>query len=212
MVHGWYQNPFPTHTLKCPQSDKRDHTACSSATKREGRLPGGDSWVSTNSPTASSANQPQPNHRFPFWPFGTLRTRHLGRRVLRAHRRTQHNRLGSRTGAMDAEGRAAFDRDAKGSDGNDETHNEEDSAGRTRSRTVRGACMHDGRMRRWWRRAGRIWRRCCRQQIGLRIPEDRSRRLHCRIARRWHVLSRRILWARWLLAARAHHEHERQAA
>lgn len=39
MVHGWYQNPFPTHTLKCPQSDERDHTACSSATEREGRLP-----------------------------------------------------------------------------------------------------------------------------------------------------------------------------
>ena len=73
---------------------------------------------------------------------------------------------------MDAEGRAAFDRDAKGSDGNDETHDEEDSAGRARSRTVRGACMHDGRMRRWRRRAGRIGWRCRRQQIGLRIPED----------------------------------------
>ena len=24
MVHGWYQNPFPTHTLKRPQSDERD--------------------------------------------------------------------------------------------------------------------------------------------------------------------------------------------
>lgn len=39
MVHGWYQSPFPTHTLKCPQSDERDHTACSSATERGGRLP-----------------------------------------------------------------------------------------------------------------------------------------------------------------------------
>lgn len=54
MVHGWYQNPFPTHTLKCPQSDERDHTACSSATERGGRLPRGASWVSTNRPTASS--------------------------------------------------------------------------------------------------------------------------------------------------------------
>ena len=36
MVHGWYQSPFPTHTLKCPQSDERDHTACSSATEQEG--------------------------------------------------------------------------------------------------------------------------------------------------------------------------------
>lgn len=57
---------------------------------------------------------------------------------------------------MDAEGRAAFDCNAKGSDGDDETHDEEDSAGRARSRTVRGACMHHGGMRRWWRRAGRI--------------------------------------------------------
>lgn len=59
MVHGWYQSPFPTHTLKCPQSDERDHTACSSATEREGWLPRGASWVSTNRPTVSSANQLQ---------------------------------------------------------------------------------------------------------------------------------------------------------
>mgnify|MGYP007007790535 CR=1 FL=1 len=111
------------------------------------------------------------NHRFLFWPFGTLRAHHLGRRVLRALARTQHNRFESRTGAMDAEGRALY-RDAKGSDGNDETHDEEDSAGRARSRTVRGACMHDGRMRQWRRRAERIGRRCRRQQIDLRIPED----------------------------------------
>ena len=58
MVHGWYQNPFPTHMLKCPQSDERDHTACSSATEREGWLPRGASWVSTNRPTVSSASQP----------------------------------------------------------------------------------------------------------------------------------------------------------
>ena len=58
MVHGWYQNPFPTHMLKCPQSDERDHAACSSATEQEGRLPGGASSASTNRPTASSASQP----------------------------------------------------------------------------------------------------------------------------------------------------------
>ncbi len=61
MVHGWYQSPFPTHTLKCPQSDERDHTACSSATEREGWLPRGASWVSTNRPTASSTNRLQKN-------------------------------------------------------------------------------------------------------------------------------------------------------
>lgn len=44
-----------------------------------------------------------------------------------------------------------FYRDAKGSDGNDETHDEEDSAGRARSCIVRGACMHHGGMRRWRR-------------------------------------------------------------
>lgn len=43
MVHGWHQNPFPTHMLKCPQSDERDHTACSSATVRGGQLPEGAS-------------------------------------------------------------------------------------------------------------------------------------------------------------------------
>ena len=43
MVHGWYQNPFPTHMPKCPQSDERDHTACSSATVRGGQLPEGAS-------------------------------------------------------------------------------------------------------------------------------------------------------------------------
>ena len=43
MVHGWYQSPFPTHMLKCPQSDERDHTACSSATVRGGQLPEGAS-------------------------------------------------------------------------------------------------------------------------------------------------------------------------
>lgn len=59
MVHGWYQNPFPTHMLKCPQSDERNHTACSSATERGGRLPGGASWTSTNRPTAPSTNQLQ---------------------------------------------------------------------------------------------------------------------------------------------------------
>lgn len=68
MVHGWYQNPFPTHTLKCPQSDERDHTACLSATERGGQLPGGASWASTNRPTASSANQFQT----PASPFGRL--------------------------------------------------------------------------------------------------------------------------------------------
>lgn len=31
MVHGWYQNPFPTHTLKCPQSDERCRIARPSA-------------------------------------------------------------------------------------------------------------------------------------------------------------------------------------
>lgn len=59
MVHGWYQNPFPTHTLKCPQSDERDHTACSSATERGGRLPEMLQGASTNRPTVSSANQLQ---------------------------------------------------------------------------------------------------------------------------------------------------------
>lgn len=59
MVHGWYQNLFPTHMLKCPQSDERNHIACSSAAEREGRLPRGASWASTNRPTASSANQLQ---------------------------------------------------------------------------------------------------------------------------------------------------------
>ena len=59
MVHGWYQNPFPTHMLKCPQSDERDHTTRPSATERGGQLPRGASWVSTNRPTASSANQLQ---------------------------------------------------------------------------------------------------------------------------------------------------------
>lgn len=60
MVHGWYQNPFPTHMLKCPQSDERDHTTRPSATERGGRLPGGTSWASTNRPTASStANHPK---------------------------------------------------------------------------------------------------------------------------------------------------------
>ena len=54
--------------------------------------------------------KPAPNLRFPFWPFGTLRAHHLGRRVLRALARTQHNRLESRTGAMDAEGRALLSR------------------------------------------------------------------------------------------------------
>lgn len=39
MVHGWYQNPFPTHTLKCPQSDERDHTACSRRQNEEGSYP-----------------------------------------------------------------------------------------------------------------------------------------------------------------------------
>ena len=28
--------------------------------------------------------KPAPNLRFPFWPFGTLRAHHLGRRALRA--------------------------------------------------------------------------------------------------------------------------------
>lgn len=59
MVHGWYQNPFLTHMLKCPQSDERDHTTRPSATERGGRLPGGASWASTNRPTASSASQLQ---------------------------------------------------------------------------------------------------------------------------------------------------------
>lgn len=59
MVHGWYQSPFPTHMLKCPQSDERGHTACSSVTEREGWPPRGASWASTNRPTASSANQLQ---------------------------------------------------------------------------------------------------------------------------------------------------------
>jgi len=39
MVHGWYQSPFPTHTLKCPQSDERDHTACSSGQNEKGGYP-----------------------------------------------------------------------------------------------------------------------------------------------------------------------------
>ena len=52
----------------------------------------------------------QKNHRFLFWPFGTLRAHHLGRRVLRALSRTQHNRFESRTGAMDTEGRALLSR------------------------------------------------------------------------------------------------------
>lgn len=59
MVHGWYQSPFPTHMLKCPQSDERDHTTRPSATERGGQLPGGVSWASTNRPTTSSANQLQ---------------------------------------------------------------------------------------------------------------------------------------------------------
>ena len=173
MVHGWYQSPFPTHMLKCPQSDERDHAACSSAAEREGWLPRGASWASANRPTASSASQPSKKPPLPLlavWdfarsPFGPQST-------SRASWRTQHNRFESRTGAIGAEGRAAFDRDAKGSDGNDEAHDEEDSAERARSRTVRSACMHDGRMRRWRRRAGRNGRRCRRQQIGLRITED----------------------------------------
>lgn len=68
MVHGWYQNPFPTHTLKCPQSDERDHTTRPSATERGGQLPRGASCVSTNRPTASSANQFQTSAS----PFGRL--------------------------------------------------------------------------------------------------------------------------------------------
>lgn len=68
MVHGWYQNPFPTHTLKCPQSDERDHTTRPSATERGGRLPGGASWASTNRPTASSTSQLQTSAS----PFGRL--------------------------------------------------------------------------------------------------------------------------------------------
>lgn len=68
MVHGWYQSPFPTHTLKCPQSDERDHAARSSAIERGGRLPRDASWASTNRPTASSANQLQTSAS----PFGRL--------------------------------------------------------------------------------------------------------------------------------------------
>ena len=68
MVHGWYQSPFPTHTLKCPQFDERDHATRPSATERGGRLPGGASWASTNRPTASSASQLQTSAS----PFGRL--------------------------------------------------------------------------------------------------------------------------------------------
>lgn len=68
MVHGWYQSPFPTHMLKCPQSDERDHTTRPSATERGGQLPGGVSWASTNRPTASSASQLQTSAS----PFGRL--------------------------------------------------------------------------------------------------------------------------------------------
>lgn len=70
MVHGWYQNPFPTHMLKCPQSDERDHTTRPSATERGEQLPGGASWASTNRPTASSASQP--SKKTTASPFGRL--------------------------------------------------------------------------------------------------------------------------------------------
>ena len=39
MVHGWYQSPFPTHTLKCPQSDERDHTTLRWRQNEEGSYP-----------------------------------------------------------------------------------------------------------------------------------------------------------------------------
>ncbi len=99
-------------------------------------------------------SKPAPNLRFPLLAVWDFARSPFGPQSTRACWRTQHNRFESRTGAMDAEGRAAFDCDAKGSDGNDETHDEEDSAGRARSCIVRGACMHHGGMRRWRRRAG----------------------------------------------------------